>query len=324
MRSVIGYVVIGISAAIALIGLSFLALWRTRREQAALAEASQAVARRAALEMQLHRAQRLEAVGLLTAGIAHDFNNLLTIVAGNVERLEATLDEDDSRRQKMLTAAQDACTRATALSKRLLGFARHEPANPRSIDINEIIVNTLELPWKTGDRIRGEFRLSDDLWQVHVDPDQLATALLNLAFNARDAMPRGGRLLVETTISCSTTRTTPRPSGLRPALMPASLSPTPGTGCQRKKSVRRHARPVFHDQGPRQGNRAGHWRWSTRSPAAQVGAARSRANPGKARRSRFICPGIKGGTRLKTRKAAAIPDRLTPRPQPTRTAFGRA
>jgi two-component system NtrC family sensor kinase len=199
LRSVIGYTVIGVAAAIALIGLSFLALWRTRREQSALAEASQAVGRRAALEMQLHRAQRLEAVGLLTAGIAHDFNNLLTLVSGNVERLEATLDEDDHRRQKMLAAAKDACDRAAALSKRLLGFARHEPADPRSTDINEIVVNTLELPWKTGDRISGEFRLSHDLWPVRVDPDQLATALLNLAFNARDAMPRGGRLLVETT-----------------------------------------------------------------------------------------------------------------------------
>jgi len=198
LRSVIGYTVIGVAAAIALIGLSFLALWRTRREQSALAEASQAVGRRAALEMQLHRAQRLEAIGLLTAGIAHDFNNLLTIVSGNVERLEATVDEGDNRRQKMLSAAKDACERAAALSKRLLGFARHEPANPRATDINEIVTTTLELPWKTGDRIRGEFRLSRDLWPVCVDPDQFATALLNLAFNARDAMPRGGRLLVET------------------------------------------------------------------------------------------------------------------------------
>jgi signal transduction histidine kinase len=198
-RSVIGYAVIGVSAAIALIGLSFLALWRTRREQSALAEASQAIARRAALEMQLHRAQRLEAVGLLTAGIAHDFNNLLTIVSGNVELLEATLDDGDNRRQKMLTAAKDACERAAALSKRLLGFARHEPVNPRSTDVNDIVVNTLELPWKTGDRIKGEFRLGDELWPVSVDPDQLATALLNLAFNARDAMPKGGRLVVETT-----------------------------------------------------------------------------------------------------------------------------
>jgi two-component system, NtrC family, sensor kinase len=198
LRSVIGYTVIGVSAAIALIGLSYLALWRTRREQSALAEASQAVGRRAALEMQLHRAQRLEAVGLLTAGIAHDFNNVLTIIAGNIERVEVTLDEGDHRRQKMLTAAQDACTRAAALSKRLLGFARHEPINPRATNVNEIITNTLELPWKTGDRIRGEFRLSGDLWPVTVDPDQFATALLNLAFNARDAMPKGGRLLVET------------------------------------------------------------------------------------------------------------------------------
>jgi two-component system NtrC family sensor kinase len=198
MRSVVGYTIIGLSAAIALIGLSLLALWRTRGERAARAQADEAAARRTALETQLHQAQRLEAVGLLTAGIAHDFNNLLTIASGNVERLEASLDDGDGRRQRMTAAAKEACTRAAALSKRLLGLARQEPVNPRNTDINEIIGNTLELPWKSGDRIITEFRLRPDLWPVSVDPSQLATALLNLAFNARDAMPHGGKLTIET------------------------------------------------------------------------------------------------------------------------------
>jgi signal transduction histidine kinase len=198
-RSVIGYAVIGVPAALALMALTLLALRRTRREQLALAQAGEEVARRATLELELHRAQRLEAVGLLTAGIAHDFNNLLTIVTGNLERMEASGDSADPRRQKMFAAVTEACVRAAALSKRLLGLARHEPVDPRSTNINDIIVNTLELPWKPDDKITSEFRLQDGLWRADIDPDQLATALLNLAFNARDAMPEGGRLRVETT-----------------------------------------------------------------------------------------------------------------------------
>jgi two-component system, NtrC family, sensor kinase len=197
-HSILGYVLMGVPAALALLGLTLLALRRTRREQSALAQAHQATAQRSALELELSRAQRLEAVGLLTAGIAHDFNNLLTVVSGNVERLETTLDETDTRRQKMITATKEACARAGSISKRLLGLSRQEPVTPRPTDINEVIINTLELPWRSGARIAREFRLHEALWPASVDPDQLATALLNLAFNARDAMPGGGRVTIET------------------------------------------------------------------------------------------------------------------------------
>jgi two-component system, NtrC family, sensor kinase len=198
LHSAVGYILMGVPAELALVGLTLLALRRTRREQSALAQANEAMAQRSALELELSRAQRLEAVGLLTAGIAHDFNNLLTIVSGNVERLEASLDEADTRRQKMVNAAKEACARAGSLGKRLLGLSRHEPVTPRPTDINEVIVNTLELPWKSGERIAREFRLHDALWRASVDPDQLATAILNLAFNARDAMPGGGRVTIAT------------------------------------------------------------------------------------------------------------------------------
>ena len=198
LRSVVGYVVIGVPAAIALVALSLLALRRTRREQQALARAADASARHAALEVRLHHAQSLEAVGLLTAGIAHDFNNLLTVVGGNVERLEAMIEESDTRRQRPITVAKEACGRAEALTKRLLGLTRQEPADPHSTDINDLVVNTLELPWKSGDRITAEFRLQRDLWAAKIDSGQLATALLNLVFNARDAMSRGGRLTITT------------------------------------------------------------------------------------------------------------------------------
>jgi signal transduction histidine kinase len=199
LRSMIGYAVIGVPAAVGFLLLSLLALRRTRREQQALAQAHEATVQRAALETQLHQAQKLEAVGLLTAGIAHDFNNLLTIVAGNIALLEANLDGGDARRQKFIGAATSACERATALTQRLLGFARREPIDPRPVEVNDVIASVSDLPWRSlGDQIAAEFRLASGLWPVFVDPNQLENGLLNLALNARDAMGGRGRLTIET------------------------------------------------------------------------------------------------------------------------------
>jgi signal transduction histidine kinase len=194
-----GYAAVGIPAAIGLMLLGLMALRRTRREQAALAAARDASAQRATIEAQLHQAQRMEAVGLLTAGIAHDFNNLMTIVAGNIALLEMQVDEEDAKRHRFITAARAGCERATALTKRLLGYARREPADPRRVDINQVISGMSDLPWRSlGDKITAEFRLARDLWPVFVDPAQLEDALLNLALNARDAMGGTGRLTIET------------------------------------------------------------------------------------------------------------------------------
>ncbi len=199
LKGMAGYTAVGVAAAIGLMLLSLLALHRTRREQAALAAARDASAQRAAIEGQLHQAQRMEAVGLLTAGIAHDFNNLMTIVAGNIALLEAQADEAVAKRQRFITAARVGCERATALTKRLLGYARREPVDPRRVDINQVISGMSDLPWRSlGDRITVEFRLAQDLWPVFVDPTQLEDALLNLALNARDAMGSAGRLTIET------------------------------------------------------------------------------------------------------------------------------
>jgi len=202
LEAMAGYAAIGVPMAIGLMLLSLLALRRTRREQLALAQARDAVAERAAVEAQLYQAQKMEAVGLLTSGIAHDFNNLLMIVSGNITLLEADLDTDDARRQRFIASALSGCERASELSKRLLSFVRREPVDPQSVDINEVIARTSDLAWHSlGDRIATTSRLSDDLWPVFVDPNQLETALLNLALNARDAMEGGGRLTVET-INC--------------------------------------------------------------------------------------------------------------------------
>src|SRR5713226_9665925 len=199
LETMAGYAAIGVPAAIGLMLLSLLALRRTRREQMALAAARDAIAERAAIEAQLYQAQKMEAVGLLTSGIAHDFNNLLMIVSGNITLLEADLDTDDARRQRFIASALSGCERAYELSKRLLSFVRREPVDPQPVDINEVITRMSDLAWHSlGDRIATTSRLPDALWPVFVDPNQLETALLNLALNARDAMAGGGRLTIET------------------------------------------------------------------------------------------------------------------------------
>lgn len=197
LGSMVGYLIVEIPAAIALIVLSVMALRRTRREQAALTRARDEVARRAAVEARLHQAQKLEAVGQLTAGIAHDFSNLLTIISGNISLVQAGLDGGDPKRQRWLTAAINGCDRASALTKRLLGFARRDPDDPQPVDPAAVIASTLELPWRTGGPVTIEQRLQKQIWPVFVNPDQLVNAILNLALNARDAMPDGGTLTVE-------------------------------------------------------------------------------------------------------------------------------
>jgi len=199
LETMAGYAAIGVPAAIGLMLMSLLALRRTRREQLALGAARDAIAERAAIEAQLHQAQKMEAVGLLTSGIAHDFNNLLMIVSGNIALLEADLDTDDARRQRFIASALSGCERASDLTKRLLSFVRREPVDPQPVDINEVITRMSDLAWHSlGDQISATTRLSEDLWPVFVDPNQLETALLNLAVNARDAMAGGGRLTIET------------------------------------------------------------------------------------------------------------------------------
>jgi len=113
--------------------------------------------------------------------------------------LEADLDTNDARRQRFIASALKGCERASDLTKRLLGFVRREPIDPQPVEINEVITRMSDLAWHSlGDQIEVTSRLSGDLWPVFVDPNQLETALLNLALNARDAMEGGGRLTVET------------------------------------------------------------------------------------------------------------------------------
>jgi PAS domain S-box-containing protein len=150
------------------------------------------------LEEALRQAQKMEAVGQLTGGIAHDFNNVLTIVAGNLELLEMRLgDRPDIKR--LASAASMATSRAERLTQQLLAFSRKQQLQPEPLDLNAVMTGIRELLRKTvGERIEIEFRPGAALWQCLVDRNQVESMLLNLILNARDAMPDGGRITIET------------------------------------------------------------------------------------------------------------------------------
>ena len=156
------------------------------------------VSERHALEEQLRQSQRLESVGQLTGGVAHDFNNVLTVILGNAELLCEQLTAESS----MLPFAQmivEAAQRGANLTQGLLAFARRQPLEPTAVDANALIAGMDGLVRRAlGEHIEIEFIRSAGLHPALVDPAQLESALLNLCLNARDAMPRGGRLTIET------------------------------------------------------------------------------------------------------------------------------
>ncbi len=151
-----------------------------------------------ALEEQLRQAQRLESVGQLTGGVAHDFNNLLTVIMGNAELLVDTLgDRPDARDLARMTLG--AAERGAELTKALLAFSRRQALEPRPVEVNRLIAGMDGLLRRSiGEHVEVEFIRAAGLWPALVDPAQLEGAILNLALNARDAMPDGGRLTIET------------------------------------------------------------------------------------------------------------------------------
>ncbi|MBV9370718.1 MAG: PAS domain-containing protein, partial [Alphaproteobacteria bacterium] len=173
---------------------------RTGDLSAALDRLQAEVGERLRAEEALRQAQKMEAVGQLTGGIAHDFNNLLTVIGGNVDAARRHLGTQGKPRVlRALDNALIGAERAATLTQRLLAFSRRQPLNPRPIDVNRLVTGMSELFHRTlGETIAVETRLPDGLWQVEVDPNQLENAILNLAVNARDAMPNGGKLTIET------------------------------------------------------------------------------------------------------------------------------
>jgi PAS domain S-box-containing protein len=149
-------------------------------------------------EATLRQSQKMEAVGHLTGGIAHDFNNMLAVVIGSLDLLQHRLPEDTPER-RYAGNAMEAASRAAVLTQRLLAFARQQPLEPRPVDTNVLVEGMSELlRHAIGPDIRLEVLTGAGLWPTLVDANQLENAILNLAVNARDAMPGGGRLTIET------------------------------------------------------------------------------------------------------------------------------
>lgn len=152
----------------------------------------------------LRQSQKMEAVGQLTGGLAHDFNNLLTGISGSLELLQIRISQGRYKDvERYISTAQGASKRAAALTHRLLAFSRRQTLDPKATDINRLVAGMKELINNTlGPTIEPKVIEASQLWTTLVDPNQLENALLNLCINARDAMPNGGRLIIET-VNCS-------------------------------------------------------------------------------------------------------------------------
>ena len=158
------------------------------------------IGKRAEAEEALRQSQKMEAVGQLTGGIAHDFNNLLAGISGSLEIIEKRLSQGRSDGiERFINGAQTSAQRAAALTQRLLAFSRRQTLDPKPTDVNRLVFGMEDLIRRTvGPAIRVEVVGAAGLWPTRVDPVQLESALLNLAINARDAMPEGGQLTIET------------------------------------------------------------------------------------------------------------------------------
>lgn len=163
------------------------------------ARVQSAIEERRQAEEALRQSQKMEAVGQLTGGIAHDFNNLLQIIIGNLSSLERWLPAASTRELRAVANAMSGAKRAATLTQRLLAFSRRQPLDPRPLNPSKLVVGMAELLARTlGETIALETVQGAGLWNVEADPNQLESALLNLAVNARDAMPEGGKLIIET------------------------------------------------------------------------------------------------------------------------------
>jgi PAS domain S-box-containing protein len=162
-------------------------------------EAETALAR---AQEQLAQSQKMEGIGQLTGGVAHDFNNLLTIILGNLDSAQRNLRSSSSDSDRVLRSLENAmrgAQRAASLTQRLLAFSRRQPLEPKPVDLGRLIAGMSDLLRRTlGEQVAVESVLSGNLWRVLVDSNQLEMSILNLAVNARDAMPDGGKLTIET------------------------------------------------------------------------------------------------------------------------------
>jgi len=169
----------------------------TRRGELRAVVHSRDVTGRLATEAQLREMQKVQVVGRLTDGLAHEFNNLLTVISGNLELLDETVDEPVLKTH--VTSALGACRQGSDLTRRLLAFVEHKDARAENVSVNGLLLDMAPVLRRSlGESIRFETALADDLWDIRVDPVQLEAAVLHLAVNARDAMENGGTLRIAT------------------------------------------------------------------------------------------------------------------------------
>jgi PAS domain S-box-containing protein len=167
--------------------------------EAKVEQRTQEVQRHAEAVRQL---QKMEAIGQLTGGVAHDFNNLLQVIVGNLEIIRRTAGPDSTRVLRAVDIATDSARAGAAMTQRLLAFARRQPLDPKPLDVNVLVKGMSDLIQRAlGETIEIEIVLGAGLWNAEADANELERAILNLAVNARDAMPEGGKLTVETSNS---------------------------------------------------------------------------------------------------------------------------
>jgi PAS domain S-box-containing protein len=150
-------------------------------------------------EEALRQSQKMEALGQLTGGVAHDFNNLLQIIIGNLEVLRRNISQDANKALAAADVAMSGARRAAALTQKLLAFSRRQPLSPRQINVNQLVFGMSEILHRVlGETIAVELIQGESVWPIEADPNELESAILNLAVNARDAMQEGGSLAIET------------------------------------------------------------------------------------------------------------------------------
>ena len=209
-----------------------------------------------AAEDRIRQAEKMEAVGQLTGGIAHDFNNILTVITGTIEILAEAV-EKEPQLSAITRMIDEAASRGADLTQHLLAFARKQPLQPRETDVNTLIADTVKLLRPTlGEQIEIELAFESDACLATVDPNQLATAILNLALNARDAMPGGGKLVLETGSAYLDENYASQYSDVRPGLYTLIAVSDTGTGIP-AAIIDKVFNPFFTSKGPGKGTGLG-------------------------------------------------------------------
>ncbi len=259
-------------------------------------------------EEQLRQASKMEAVGRLTGGLAHDFNNLLTVVMGNIEAIQRRLKEGgDEKVRGYADFAMQGVRRAAALTKRLLAFSRGQPLDPTPVNANELVSSMTELFARTiGEKIELKTAVVENLWTVEADANQLEASLLNLVVNARDAMPNGGSLTIETSNVRLDEAYAKAHNGVMPGEYVAISVSDTGTGMS-KETLVRVFEPFFTTKPAGQGTGLG---------LSQIygfvkqsgGHVHIESEVGKGTRARILLPRLSGETSLDPKKRGGTGD----------------